>query len=194
VLLARVYHGRYLVPGVDLDNPARVLLARAQGVRAQVTAAAVAAAGLLDAGAADVLLAEQEWDIACTLYQQARLRALHHHRTSGADQATRQVEAPQLAALEESVAAVTRRVEALEKYSRHIDAADAAYRDWRQSLDLAGRNEDHLELLARTVRDEQGIEEIEGLSEQARLVGRALHASLGDAAHVAGTLATGPAK
>jgi CheY-like chemotaxis protein len=108
-----------------------------------VAGGAVAAAGLLDAVAADVLLAEQEWDIACTLYRQARLRALHHQTTRDTGQATRQVEASQLAALGESVAAVTRRVEALEKYARHIADADAAYRDWRQSIELAGRNEDH---------------------------------------------------
>ena len=86
-----------------------------------------------------------------------------------------------------------RRVEALEKYGRHIVDADAAYRDWRQSLELAGRSEDDRELLARTVRDEQGIEEIAGLSEQARLVEQDLRDSLRDAAHVAGTLATDPA-
>jgi hypothetical protein len=65
------YRGRYLT-GEDLDAPARVLLRRAQDAVDTVTNAEVSQAGLLDEAAA---LAAQEWDIAVSLRDQARLRA-----------------------------------------------------------------------------------------------------------------------
>jgi hypothetical protein len=69
--VAQAYHGRYLT-GADLDAPARVLLRRAQEAVDVATQAAVSQAGLLDEVPA---LAAQEWDIAVSLREQARLRA-----------------------------------------------------------------------------------------------------------------------
>jgi hypothetical protein len=65
------YRGRYLT-GDDLDAPARVLLRRAQDAVDAVMNAEVSRAGLLDEATA---LAAQEWDIAVSLRDQARLRA-----------------------------------------------------------------------------------------------------------------------
>ena len=65
------YRERYLT-GDDLDAPARVLLRRAQDAIDAVTNAEVSDAGLLDEARA---LAAQEWDIAVSLREQARLRA-----------------------------------------------------------------------------------------------------------------------
>jgi len=121
------------------------------------------------------LLAEQEWQIALAVREQARLRALRsglaeprpgspaselldHHRRAAR-------------AAEQSTAD---RVAALERYAAEVHGADAAYRDWRQHAAIAELTGPHLDLLARTAADEHGIAEIESMSEQARAVYLAL--------------------
>ncbi len=170
---ARAYHGRYLT-GADFDGRSRVLLRRAQDAVDVVTSAAVYQAGFLDAPAATAALADQEWDIAVTLREQARLRARRaelSRRNAGAATALlkRHSQAAQLA--DSSVAA---RVAALERYAAQVREADAAYRDWQQAAALAELGDQHLDLLARTAADEHGIAEIEAMSEQARAVYLAL--------------------
>jgi hypothetical protein len=170
---ARAYHGRYLT-GADFDARSRVLLRRAQDAVDVVTSAAVYQAGFLDAPAATAALADQEWDIAVTLREQARLRARRaelSRRNASAVTALlkRHSQAAQLA--DSSVAA---RVAALERYAAQVREADAAYRDWQQAAALAELGDQHLDLLARTAADEHGIAEIEAMSEQARAVYLAL--------------------
>ena len=170
---ARAYHGRYLT-GADFDARSRVLLRRAQDAIDVVTSAAVYRAGFLDAPAATAALADQEWDIAVTLREQARLRARRaelSRRNASAVTALlkRHSQAAQLA--DSSVAA---RVAALERYAAQVREADAAYRDWQQAAALAELGDQHLDLLARTAADEHGIAEIEAMSEQARAVYLAL--------------------
>ena len=83
---ARAYHGRYLT-GADFDARARFLLRRAQDAVDAVTTSEVYRAGFLDAPAARAALADQEWDIAVALREQARLRAQRAelgHRNAGA--------------------------------------------------------------------------------------------------------------
>jgi hypothetical protein len=171
---ARAYHGRYLT-GADFDARSRVLLRRAQDAIDVVTSAAVYRAGFLDAPAATAALADQEWDIAVALREQARLRAQRAEqsvRNAGTVTAAllkRHSQAAQLA--DSSVAA---RVAALERYAAQVREADAAYRDWQQAAALAELDDRHLDLLARTAADEHGIAEIEAMSEQARAVYLAL--------------------
>ncbi len=171
---ARAYHGRYLT-GADFDARSRVLLRRAQDAVDVVTSAAVYRAGFLDAPAATAALADQEWDIAVALREQARLRArraeqsIRNAGTVTAALLKRHTQAAQLA--DSSVAA---RVAALERYAAQVREADAAYRDWQQAAALAELGDQHLDLLARTAADEHGIAEIEAMSEQARAVYLAL--------------------
>jgi hypothetical protein len=171
---ARAYHGRYLT-GADFDARSRVLLRRAQDAVDAVTSAAVYQAGFLDAPAATAALADQEWDIAVALREQARLRAqraeqsIRNAGTVTAALLKRHSQAAQLA--DSSVAA---RVAALERYAAQVREADAAYRDWQQAAALAELGDQHLDLLARTAADEHGIAEIEAMSEQARAVYLAL--------------------
>jgi len=130
---ARAYHGRYLT-GADFDARARFLLRRAQDAVDAVTTSEVYRAGFLDAAAAHAALADQEWDIAVALREQARLRAQRAElgrRDAGAMTAAlrkRQSRAAQLA--DSSVVA---RVAALEHYAAQVREADAAYRDWQQA-------------------------------------------------------------
>jgi hypothetical protein len=171
---ARAYHGRYLT-GADFDARSRVLLRRAQDAVDVVTSAAVYQAGFLDAPAATAALADQEWDIAVALREQARLRAQRAElsmRHAGAVTAALLKRHSQAARLADS--SVAARVEALERYAAQVREADAAYRDWQQAAALAELGDQHLDLLARTAADEHGIAEIEAMSQQARAVYLAL--------------------
>jgi hypothetical protein len=171
---ARTYHGRYLTPA-DFDARSGALMRRAQDAVDAVTSSEVYRAGLVDRPAVSAALAEQEWDIALALREQARLRARRAELSQiqpGAVTATlldRQVQAARLA--EDSVA---NRVAALERYVAEIRDADAAYRDWQSAAALAELNEPHLDLLARTAADEHRIAEIEALSQHARAIHLAL--------------------
>jgi hypothetical protein len=167
---ARTHHGRYLTDQ-DFDGRSRVLLRRAQGAIDQVTSSEVCRADLLDQAAVGAALADQEWDIAVALREQAQLRARRAELSAiGAGPATaallaRQVQAAQLA--ESSMAA---RVGALEDYAAEVREADAAYRDWRQAASLAELHARHVDVLARTAADEHGIAHIEAMARHARAV------------------------
>ena len=171
---ARAYHGRYLT-GADFDARARVLLRRTQDAVDAVTSSQVYRAGLVDQPAVSAALTEQEWDIALTLREQARLRARRAELSGGHASAVtallldRQSRAAQLA--EDSVAS---RIAELERYVAEVREADAAYRDWRQAAAVAELGDRHLDMLARTAADEHGIAEIEAMSQHARAIQLAL--------------------
>jgi hypothetical protein len=176
---ARIHHGRYLTDQ-DLDARSRVLLRRAQDAIDAATSSEVCRADLLDQAAVGAALADQEWDIAVALREQARLRARRAELSAiGAGPATaallaRQVRAAQLA--ESSLAA---RIEALEDFAAEVREADAAYRDWRQAASLAELQAQHVDVLARTAADEHGIAHIEAMAQQARAVRAAFRAPPG---------------
>jgi hypothetical protein len=169
---ARTYHGRYLT-AADFDAPSRVLLRRAQDAADVVTSSEVYRAGLLDQPAVSLALAGQEWDIAVSLREQARLRAARAGRSAGtgpqaAAMLDRQVRAARIAE-----ASVAGRVAALEGYAAEVRGADVAYRDWLQARALVEVSRQHLDMLARTAADEHGIAELDTMSRQARAVRRA---------------------
>jgi hypothetical protein len=173
-MAARTYHGRYLT-AADFDARARALLRRAQDAVDAVAASEVYRAGLVDRPAVSAALAEQEWDIALALREQARLRANRAELSGirpGAVAAAlldRQVQAAELAE-----ASVTSRVAALERYVTEIGEADAAYRDWQQAAALAELSDQHLDLLARSAADEHAIAELDAMSQHARAIRLAL--------------------
>jgi hypothetical protein len=176
---ARIHHGRYLT-GQDFDARSRVLLRRAQDAIDAVISSQVCRADLLDRAAVGAALADQEWDIAVALREQARLRARRAELSSiGAGPATaallaRQVQAAQLA--ESSMAA---RIGALEDFAAEVREADAAYRDWRQAASLAELDAQHVDVAARTAADEHAVAHIEALAQQARAVRAAFRAPPG---------------
>ena len=169
---ARTYRGRYLT-GADLDAHARVLLRRTQDAVHAINAAEIVRADLLDEPATSALLAEQEWQIALAVRDQARLRTLR----SGLAEPRPGSPAAELLddhrraarAAEQSTAA---RVAALERYAAEVHGADAAYRDWRQHAAIAELTGPHLDLLARTAADHHGITELDALTERARALRR----------------------
>jgi hypothetical protein len=172
--VARAYRGRYLTDA-DLDARARVMLRRAQDAVHAITAAEVVRSDVLDEPATSVMLAEQEWQIALAVREQARLRAL---RAGLAEPSPGSPAAELLAdqrraaqAAEESTAA---RVAALERYAAEVHGADAAYRDWREHAAIAELTGPHLDLLANTAADQHGIAELDALSQRARALRRFL--------------------
>jgi hypothetical protein len=176
------YRERYLT-GDDLDAPARVLLRRAQDAVDAVTNAGVSEAGLLDEAPA---LAAQEWDIAVSLREQARLRARRAEITRAAGLTSPGDPAPGdpapvstpanellrqlLDAARVAERSVSHRVAALERFAAEVRHADAAHRDWHARARLAELTEPHLDLLARTAADSHGIAELAEMTGRARAI------------------------
>ncbi|GAA2575170.1 hypothetical protein SMC26_30935 [Actinomadura fulvescens] len=181
---------RFLMPE-DLDDEGRALLGRAQGAITAVQESEVNREGLLDTVDNAVTLPRQEWEIAQVLAKQARLRG--EQAEFGETPALPEVEAalrPLRDKLRSSVEAVTRRVEALERYAERARAADEALRAHRRLEELSARAHEYDELLADTVRDELAVPSIERLTEQGDELVRTLRARLAEAA-AAGGLAGG---
>jgi hypothetical protein len=174
VSAARTYRGRYLTDA-DLDDRGRVLLRRAQDAISVVTAAAVVRADLLDEPATSAMLAEQEWQIALALREQARLRALRaglaEPRPGSPAAALLDDQRRAARAAEQSTA---NRVAALERYAAEIHGTDAAYRDWLQRTAVDELTAPHLDLLAGTAADAHGIAELTTLTDQARALRESL--------------------
>jgi len=166
------YRGRYLT-GDDLDPPARVLLRRAQDAVDAVTSARISRAGLLDETTA---LRAQEWDIAVSLRDQARLRASRAEITQGTglDQPAGSPADPLLGQFVDAARmaerSVTDRVAALELFATEVRQADAAHRDWHARIRLAELTEPHLDMLARTAADSHGIAELTEMTARARAI------------------------
>ncbi|KAB2339776.1 hypothetical protein [Actinomadura rudentiformis] len=179
--LMRRYQGRYIRPQ-DLDDQAQVLLERAQTAVATVFGSHVHREGLLDEVRNTVTLPRQLWDVAQTLAEVSRLRAMQARGSLGLS-TPRVVEAlrPQQKALHLATESVAKRIESLEGYAARTRAADEALLELRAIQALAESNDDYRELLARTVRDELALAEINDLTERARLIEEALHASVEEA-------------
>jgi hypothetical protein len=189
VRLVRRHHGRYVV-AADLDPDAKILLCRAQAAIDAVLESEVNKAGLLDDMDNALNLPVEEWEIAQTLMPHSRMRAEQRHlRESNLTPMEKSRFAPQRDALRRSVAAVTKRIEALEAYAARTAAADSVYR--KQQLaqqrhmpsadahiaeisELERRNEAYEELLARTAAEELATERIEDLADDASEVESAL--------------------
>jgi hypothetical protein len=178
--LARELHGRY-VRREDLDASSAVLVNRVQQARAVVLESKVNQQGLLDDVRNAITLPEQEWDIAQTLAELSRLRSSHQDAYTSKDPQVIELLGPQKKALDLAQASVTERIVALEKYAERTIAADEALKAWETVQRLASNSDAYTDLLARTVRDELAIAEIDGLAEQARGVEEALRNSVAKA-------------
>ncbi|RVX42435.1 hypothetical protein EDD27_5062 [Nonomuraea polychroma] len=131
----------------ELSPPSRALLERARQAVTTVYSSQVMRRRLLDGLANEVLLPRQVWEIAALLRTQTHLQDEQHRARQGV--VTPELLAvlePQQEALNRSVAAVTARVEGLERYARRVQEADAALRA-REALD---NNDKYRELLAHT--------------------------------------------
>ncbi|WP_175596236.1 hypothetical protein [Thermomonospora catenispora] len=185
---------RYLLPE-DFDEEAKALLVRAQGAVRAVLDSAVCREGLLDAADNARTLPQQEWEIAQALARQSVLRRREREIADSADLAV-----PELAAVLEdvledrrgrlaaSVRAVTRRIEALERYADRVRAADRLLGVHRRLRELASSAHEYDDLLAATVRDELALPVIERLTAEGESLLHRLRADLAEAAGAAGGL------
>lgn len=176
---------RYLT-AEDFDAEAAALLVRAQRAVVTVTGSQVVREGLLDGVDPAVELPRQEWEIAQILARQTRLRrdaVALESATAELAEAARVTAAlePQRAKLDLSVAAVTRRVEALERYARRTREADAALRASRSFEDLGAHAREYDDLLADTVRDDLAVPQIDRLTAQSEELVRTLRERLEEA-------------
>ncbi|TYB63870.1 hypothetical protein FXF51_22700 [Nonomuraea sp. PA05] len=145
-----------LVP--ELSPAARALLERARRAVMSVYTSQVMRQRLLDGLANEVLLPRQIWEIAMLLRVQTHLHEEQDRAVRGVvvTPELRAVLEPQQEALRRSVAAVTGRVEQLERYARRVQEADAALRA-REALD---NNDKYRALLAHT-DDAEGMRALE---------------------------------
>ncbi|MGI5325156.1 hypothetical protein [Actinomadura nitritigenes] len=176
--LIRRHKDRYVRPE-DLNGPAPALLGRAQAAVDTVIRSEVNRQGLLDEVRNTVTLPRQLWDVARTLAELSHLHAEQEQKTMGLT-TPRVVEAlrPQRKALNLATESVIKRVEALERYAARARAADQALLELRALQNLAEGNDAYRDLLARTVRDDLAIAEIDDLTERARRIEEALHDSV----------------
>jgi hypothetical protein len=176
--LIRRHQQRYLRP-TDLDGPGRTLLRRAQAAVDTVFHSHVHREGLLDEVRNAVTLPHQLWDVAQTVAELSRLRGEQARGSLGLN-TPRVTDAlrPQLKALQLATESVTKRIQALEAYAARTLAADQALLELHALKTLAENNDDYRELLARTVHDELALAEINDLTERARQIEEALHASV----------------
>lgn len=175
---------RYLVPE-DFDAEAAALLVRVQRAVEQVCGAQVVREGVLEGLDAEVELPRQEWEIAQVLARHSRLRRDAETLRSAASTELAELQAAQREKLQISVRAVTRRVEALERYARSTLEADAAHRACRLLEEMADHDREYDELLAATVRDELAVPAIERLAAQSDELLASLRHRLDEAAEAA---------
>ncbi|MEU8796979.1 hypothetical protein [Spirillospora sp. NPDC048819] len=179
---------RYLTPQ-DLDDDGRAMLARVQAAIDAVRDSEVNREGLLDAVDNAVTLPRQEWEIAQVLAKQSRLRTEHAELTGVTT--LPEVEAalrPLRDKLDISVEAVTRRVEALERYAERARSADEVLRAQRHLEAIAEKAHEYDELIADSVRDDLALPAIERLTEQGDELLRTLRERLAQAAEAGGEL------
>jgi hypothetical protein len=164
---ARWYDGRYLL-AEDFDQEARLVLLRAQRAIGSVLRSHVNAEGLLDDARNAVMLPAQEWEIARLLAKLSALRLEHRELAArGIAPEVAAVIQPLERALVNSEAAVVARVEALERYAKHVAEAERAYHARGQIEELRARLPRYEELLAESGADKLAVPEIERLSEDA---------------------------
>lgn len=184
---ARRHHGKYLL-AADFDDQAGRLLVRAQQAVRTVLTAQVTERGLLDELKNEVVLPDQLWDIAQLLREQTVLRVRQRELAGG--MSTAELEAvlgPQRRALQQSAAALERKVETLERYAARVRVADAALRA-EEALQDGDR---YLDLLART-EPAGDTTTVRGLSDEATRLHETLARSI-DAARDAGRTLALPA-
>ncbi|MES9536614.1 MULTISPECIES: hypothetical protein [unclassified Actinomadura] len=189
--LARRLHGSYVVPD-DLDTATAALLGRVQRAIQVVLTSEVTKEGLLDDLRNTVTLPAQEWEVAQTLQEISRLSEEQRTaRLAGQSAELAQMMAPQAKALKLATASVTERIEAIERYAEQVTAADRALLQWKTLQRLADSSDAYGELLARTVRDELAVAEIDGLTDEARKLEEALRHSVEKARRTGLTLLPG---
>ncbi|MCX4657336.1 hypothetical protein OG249_36355 [Streptomyces microflavus] len=167
----------------ELGDDARTLLARAQQAKKAVLTSAVHRFDLIDRQRNEVSLPRQEWEIAEALREYTRLvKAEPANPRSGRVAALLDT---RRRALRASLDGIARRVKALEAYAEQVAQADDRYRELQQIQALTDGSGDVLDFLARTVRDDFAVAEIEGMTGEAAAVADAFTMALESAKEAA---------
>lgn len=153
---------RELVPEAD------ELLARAQKAIRQVRASDVHREGLLDRDRNEAMFPVQEWEIATALRDYSRLLSQEPTKPQAAE--VTELIASRRLPLEAGYAAILRRVTALETLAARVGEADARYAAMKQIQQVTADSDEVLDFLARTVRDDLAVAEIDGLAGEAAVV------------------------
>lgn len=182
---------RHLVRAPDLDEPCREHMFRAQRAIGGVLESRVYASDSAGQAGHESVLRRHEWEIASALREITRLRSeLAAGPQDGAPgPLTARVLDAQRHALALAAKAAAARIDALERYAAQIERADAAERDWHTAVAASGRNDQYLDLLARTAADEQAIAEIQALTAQASAAAQVFREHLHQATLAAQALA-----
>ncbi|MEU3221197.1 hypothetical protein [Streptomyces sp. NPDC006971] len=167
----------------DLNDDSRTLLARAQQAKKSVLTSAVHRFNLIDRQRNEVSLPRQEWEVAEALREYTRLVKAEPSNPKGGKIAA--LLDTRRRALRASLDGITRRVEALESYAEQVAQADDRYRELQQIQALTDGSDDVLDLLARTVRDDLAVAEIEGMTGEAAVVADAFTTALESAKEAA---------
>ncbi|MEU6680872.1 hypothetical protein [Streptomyces sp. NPDC046925] len=152
----------------DLTEEAQDLLVRTQRAADAILGSDVHRLSLLDQTRNELMLPAHEWEIATALRDYSRLV-----RQEPAEPGSRKVTdllAKRRAALEVSRDGLERRVAALEAYACQVVQADAGYEELQQLQLLSDTSPELLDLLARTVRDDLAVAELDGLTGEAAVV------------------------
>ncbi|MGW1623083.1 hypothetical protein [Streptomyces sp. NPDC002172] len=152
----------------ELAEDARTLLARAQQAKTTVLASSVHRFGLIDRQRNETALPHQEWEIAEALREYTRL-VKAEPKNPRSDKVAALL-GTRRKALRTSLDGIARRVTALESYANQVAAADDRYKELQQIHQLTEGSSDVLDLLARTVRDDLAVAEIEGMTGEAAAV------------------------
>ncbi|MEV6574840.1 hypothetical protein [Streptomyces sp. NPDC051577] len=152
----------------ELAPAADELLGRAQEAIGRVRNSTVHRRDLIDRDRNEALFPVQEWEIATALRDYSRL-------VSKGPKRPQSVEVTELIVsrrnpLEVGMTSTLRRVKALETFAAQAGEADARYEEMRQNQEVTGDRDEVLDFLARTVRDDLAIAEIDGLTGEAGVV------------------------
>ncbi|MEU4832183.1 hypothetical protein [Streptosporangium sp. NPDC023615] len=175
---ARQWRGRFLVLE-DFDHGARRLLGRVQRAIDFILNSRINALGMLDSVRNSVMLPAEEWEIARLLTKLSALRVKHRHLARGGRSPEMVAAmAPLERALAASEAAVTARVEALERYAGHVAAAERAFLAQGQIEILRTHLPEYEQLVAEAGASTFSLPEIGYLSDDADMLQRALRESV----------------
>lgn len=152
----------------DLDEPSYLLLRRTQNAISAILESGVYG-HLSEHSVDESALRRHEWEVAAALKDISKLsRELERSvENDSPGPMTVAVLDSQRQALTLAKGATTSRISALERYASELQMADDAKRDWQTALKASSRNDQYLDLVARTAADEHAVAEIQGLTEQA---------------------------
>ena len=162
------------VQPAELDMPSYELARRTQNAITFILESEVYGRHSSDHSVDESALRRHEWEIAVALKDITRLsRDLERSTISGpAGPLTVAVLDSQRQALMLAKAATESRISALERYASELKMAESAERDWQAAMNASSRNDQYLDLVARTAADELAITELQGLTEQAATAGK----------------------